>query len=302
MRSGLHCAKERHLDPVSLVKGREERCRELGVRFLHNSRVTDIRSRGGAATSLLAAGEEIHGDLFVLAAGAHTGPLARLGGCPLPIQPGKRDGFDDITNSVTLRHSVYLGEAKVAVTPLSDRLRFAGTMEFGSSDATIDPHRVRGIARAARDFLPGYAPTQQPRTWTGHPPTTPDGLPAIGAVAGQGQRARRQRTLHARGDLGADNRGYHLRDGQGRRPHSRTRHHSPRLRPTALRLTPRSVNVPVRRYRSSRTSTMKDPRHDALLRGGAVRPGRDAARPRRRLRRRCRGHRARPRGLARNRS
>lgn len=47
VRSGLHCAKERHVDPVSLVRGLEARCQELGVRFRHNSRVSDIRSRGG---------------------------------------------------------------------------------------------------------------------------------------------------------------------------------------------------------------------------------------------------------------
>ncbi|MFM9371924.1 NAD(P)/FAD-dependent oxidoreductase [Streptomyces sp. Da 82-17] len=185
VRRGLHCAQERHVDPASLVKGLEERCRELGVRFIRSSRVTEVRSSGSVVTSVLAGCQEIQGDLFVLAAGAHTGRLSRLAGCRLPIQPGKGYGFDDRSGSVKLRHSVYLGEAKVAVTPLSDRLRFAGTMEFGSSDATIDPHRVRGIARSAHEFLPGLRPTEQPRAWAGHRPMTPDGLPVIGALPGK---------------------------------------------------------------------------------------------------------------------
>jgi D-amino-acid dehydrogenase len=163
----------------------EQRCRELGVRFLHDSPVTGIRFRGPVATSILAGGEEVPGDLFVLAAGVHTGPLSRLAGFPLPIQPGKGYGFDDASGSVTLRHSVYLGEAKVAVTPLSDRLRFAGTMEFGSSDATIDPYRLRGIVRSAHEYLPGFPATAQPQGWTGLRPMTPDGLPVIGRLPGR---------------------------------------------------------------------------------------------------------------------
>ncbi|WP_448620330.1 NAD(P)/FAD-dependent oxidoreductase [Geodermatophilus sp. URMC 65] len=185
VRAGLRCSQERHLDPASLVKGLEQRCRELGVRFLHDSPVTGIHFRGPVATSILAGGEEVPGDLFVLAAGVHTGPLSRLAGFPLPIQPGKGYGFDDASGSVTLRHSVYLGEAKVAVTPLSDRLRFAGTMEFGSWDATIDPYRLRGIVRSAHEYLPGFPATAQPQGWTGLRPMTPDGLPVIGRLPGR---------------------------------------------------------------------------------------------------------------------
>lgn len=136
-------------------------------------------------TSVLAGGEEVTGDVFVLAAGVHTGPLSRPAGHSLPIRPGKGYGFDDTSGSVTLRHSVYLGEAKVAVTPLSDRLRFAGTMGFGSSDSTIDRHRLRGIAGAAHTYLPGFPEESQPRGWTGLRPMTPDGLPVIGPLPGK---------------------------------------------------------------------------------------------------------------------
>jgi D-amino-acid dehydrogenase len=183
--AGLECPQERHVDPVSLVEGLENRCRELGVRLIHGRRVTGIRSRGRMLTSVLAGGEEICGDQFVLAAGVRTAPLSRQAGFPLPIQPGKGYGFDDTSGSVTLRHSVYLGEAKVAVTPLSDRLRFAGTMEFGSFDTALDPHRLRGIARSAHAYLPDFSPTAQPQGWTGLRPMTPDGLPVVGPLPGK---------------------------------------------------------------------------------------------------------------------
>ncbi|UNZ15986.1 FAD-dependent oxidoreductase [Streptomyces sp. 891-h] len=185
VRAGLRCAEERHVDPVRLLEGLAERCAELGVRFVRNARVVDIRFRGPAATSVRAGRDEISGDVFVLAAGAHTGPLSRLAGFPLPIQPGKGYGFDVSDGAVTLRHSVYLGEAKVAVTPLSDRLRFAGTMEFGSYGRAVDLHRLRGIVRSAHAFLPDFPASAQPRGWTGLRPMTPDGLPVVGPLPGR---------------------------------------------------------------------------------------------------------------------
>lgn len=86
---------------------------------------------------------------------------------------------------MTLRHGVYLGEAKVAVTPLSDRLRLAGTMEFGSADATLDANRLRGITNAASEYLTGFRPPAQSHAWTGARPMTPDGLPVIGPLPGK---------------------------------------------------------------------------------------------------------------------
>ncbi|WP_328386777.1 FAD-dependent oxidoreductase [Streptomyces sp. NBC_00400] len=185
VQAGLQCTQERHVDPATLIEGLEQRCRDLGVRFLHGRHVTGIRSEGALTTSVLAGDEEISGDLFVLAAGVHSGALSRLAGFPLPIQPGKGYGFDDTSGSVQLRHSVYLGEAKVAITPLSGRLRFAGTMEFGSSDSTVAPHRVRGIIRSAGEYLPDFPPAPQQHAWTGLRPMTPDGLPVIGPLPGK---------------------------------------------------------------------------------------------------------------------
>lgn len=185
VRAGLHCPRERHLDPASLIKGLEGRCRELGVEFLYDRPVTDIRLEGAVARSIRAGGNDLPADLFVLAAGVHTGALARLAGFPLPIQPGKGYGLDDPSKSVNLRHAVYLGEAKVAVTPLSDRLRLAGTMEFGSGDATLDVNRLRGITQAATQYLTDVPPLSQLQAWTGSRSMTPDGLPVIGPLPGK---------------------------------------------------------------------------------------------------------------------
>jgi D-amino-acid dehydrogenase len=184
IEAALHCPEERHVDPVTLVSGLAARCRALGVRFLHDIRVTDVHRGRHRATGVSVGGDVLRADVLVLAAGARTGALARAAGYPLPIQPGKGYGFDDTSGSVGLRHSVYLAEAKVAVTPLSDRLRFAGTMEFGTFDMGVDVRRLGGIVRSAHEYLPGFSATTRPKGWAGLRPMTPDGLPIIGRLPG----------------------------------------------------------------------------------------------------------------------
>lgn len=172
------------MDPVTLVRGLTAQCRALGVRFLHGIRVTDVHRHRDKVTGVIVGKDELRADVLVLAAGARTGALARAAGHPLPIQPGKGYGFDDISGSVGLRHSVYLAEAKVAVTPLSDRLRFAGTMEFGTFDMGVDVRRLGGIVRSAHEYLPGFSAKTRPKGWAGLRPMTPDGLPIVGRLPG----------------------------------------------------------------------------------------------------------------------
>jgi D-amino-acid dehydrogenase len=183
---GILYPQERHVDPASLATGLETACRGRGVRFRYGSPVTAVRSRGSAVSALVAGDEEIPGEVFLLAAGVRTAGLSRLAGCPLPIRAGKGYGFDDWSGSVPLRHAVYLSEAKVAITPLTGgRVRFAGTMELGSADDTVDAHRLRGIVRSAGDYLKGGPPASPALPWTGARPMTPDGLPVIGPLPGR---------------------------------------------------------------------------------------------------------------------
>jgi D-amino-acid dehydrogenase len=182
---GILHPKERHIDPASLVAGLETACRRHGVRFRYGNPVTAVRRRGSVVSALVAGGQEIPGEVFVLAAGVRTAGLSRLAGCPLPIRAGKGYGFDDTGGSAPLRHAVHLSEARVAITPLAGRVRFAGTMEFGGADDTVDPHRLRGIVRSAGEYLNGWSPPSPPQAWTGLRPMTPDGLPVLGPLPGR---------------------------------------------------------------------------------------------------------------------
>jgi D-amino-acid dehydrogenase len=75
-----------------------------------------------------------------------------------------------------------LVEARVAVTPMDTRLRFAGTMELAGLDGSISPVRVNAILQAIPRYFPDFRPEEldDVPAWSGLRPCSPDGLPYVG--------------------------------------------------------------------------------------------------------------------------
>ncbi|HBJ36456.1 MAG TPA: FAD-dependent oxidoreductase, partial [Planctomycetaceae bacterium] len=111
--------------------------------------------------------------------------LSRKLGLSLPMQAGK--GYS-VTQSQPIELpticSIFV-EARVAVTPMGDQLRFGGTMEIAGINDRINPRRVLGILKSIPKYYPkfkiedfdGIAP------WQGMRPCSPDGLPYLGRSA-----------------------------------------------------------------------------------------------------------------------
>jgi D-amino-acid dehydrogenase len=75
---------------------------------------------------------------------------------------------------------LYLPHQRVACTPLGDRLRVAGMMEFRRPDDAPDPRRITAIVDAVRPMLSGVDLDDRHDEWVGSRPCTVDGLPLIG--------------------------------------------------------------------------------------------------------------------------
>ena len=120
---------------------------------------------------------DVGGDHVVLAAGAWTTPLAGKLGVRVPMQPGKGYSFL-LRPKLMPRHGILFADIHAGATPLGDRVRIGGTMEFSGYDLSIDERRIGNLFRLARDYVdletPGY---EEP--WAGLRPTTVDGLPIL---------------------------------------------------------------------------------------------------------------------------
>jgi D-amino-acid dehydrogenase len=193
----VYFPRDCHLSPNRLMAELERRATQAGVRFLWNTEVigwrlvgkhlaaVNIRPAAGGESTATKPAEEVSADEFVLAGGAWSGELVRALRLSLPMQAGK--GY-----SLTLprpprlpKICAILTEARVAVTPMGDSLRFGGTMEIAGLDETISERRVRGIIRAARQYYPEFRSEDFAgvRPWCGLRPCSPDGMPYLGRTA-----------------------------------------------------------------------------------------------------------------------
>jgi len=178
---GIAFPHEKHIDPVAMMAAFHKQLAKMGVEIIENTPIDRVEFNGDEAKAVVSAGRRIEGDRFVLAAGAWSGNLSKLFRNPLPVRPGKGYSFE--VAPLKLRGAINLSDAKVAVTPFNERLRLAGTMEFGGLDEKVNQVRVDAILRAPKTYFRNWqepSSTSQPKA--GMRPMTPDGLPIIGQL------------------------------------------------------------------------------------------------------------------------
>jgi D-amino-acid dehydrogenase len=77
-----------------------------------------------------------------------------------------------------------LHETFVAVTPMRDQLRLAGTLEIQPLGRPWMRNRLAMLPAGARRYLKGVDQGRVVAEWAGYRPCTSDGMPVIGAVPG----------------------------------------------------------------------------------------------------------------------
>ena len=124
------------------------------------------------------AGETIPAARLVLAAGAHSGPLAKELGLSLPLdtQRGYHLMLRDPGVQTTL--PMLVPSAGIAITPMQDGLRIAGLVEFAGLQAPPNPKLFDLLAERAAALFPRLRRDSEDR-WMGCRPSLPDGLPVI---------------------------------------------------------------------------------------------------------------------------
>jgi D-amino-acid dehydrogenase len=172
---------QRFIDPAAYVRALAESVQRRGGAIIPGAAATEVLDVGRAVRVVSSDGGSRQYDAVVLASGAWLGGLARRFGVRTIVQSGRGYSFS-IATSRTPHGPVYFPAARVACTPIGDRLRIAGTMEFRAPGARLDPRRVRAITQAVRPLLRDVDLDDRVQEWVGPRPCTPDGLPLIGAT------------------------------------------------------------------------------------------------------------------------
>lgn len=119
----------------------------------------------------------------VIAAGAWSKALAKLAGDRIPLESERGyHGVISLPRGGPL-HPVMPSDGKMANTPTRKGLRLSGQVELASIDAPPNWTRVDILVDHARRTYPALAEAGELSVdkWMGHRPSTPDGLPVIGA-------------------------------------------------------------------------------------------------------------------------
>ena len=154
-----------------------------GANFRFNTPISHLLVEYGKVRGVvLASGEVLTADAYVLALGSYSPQmLGGLGAC-LPIYPAK--GYsatlelspESVAPSVSLTDDGY----KIVFSRLGNRLRIAGTAEFNGFNLDLNPVRCQALLARANTLFPQLAPAGEARFWCGLRPATPSNVPFVG--------------------------------------------------------------------------------------------------------------------------
>ncbi|MFN0116203.1 MAG: NAD(P)/FAD-dependent oxidoreductase [Paracoccaceae bacterium] len=151
-----------------------------GVRFVCSQVLGLSREAGGVR--LTGEGLNLKAARVVIAAGAHSRPLARMAGDRIPLDTERGYHLEFDGEEARVSRPVCPTERGFYLCPMAGRLRVAGTVELGGLAAPPSPHRLAALERGARAIFPDLpAPS---RSWMGFRPSLPDSLPVIGPSRG----------------------------------------------------------------------------------------------------------------------
>jgi D-amino-acid dehydrogenase len=186
----VYFPQDSHLTPGRVMAVLAREVEQAGVQVLYDTGVDACRSAGNRIEAIRTggtsrAGAELTADEYIVCAGVWSSDIVRELGVRIPMQAGKGYSLTLHKPESLPRICAILSEARVAVTPMDGSLRFAGTMELGAGDESIDSARVRGIVKSVAAYYPDITPAhlQQAAVRTGLRPCSPDGLPYVGQVS-----------------------------------------------------------------------------------------------------------------------
>jgi D-amino-acid dehydrogenase len=178
VRAGFVLEQHRVVVPVAMVQALRARVLGMGVEVMEGVELRDADADGSRVVCLRTSGGAFRCEQVVLAPGAWLAPAARLLGLRLPVQGGKGYSFE-VRPRTMPRHALLLLEPHVGCSPMGDRLRIAGTMEFSGINSRLNRRRIRSIVGGALQMLEPWESLDDESIWCGLRPVAPDGLPII---------------------------------------------------------------------------------------------------------------------------
>lgn len=182
IQGGLFFPRTGHfLDPYRVVCELVEAAKASGVTFLKRQvRDGQLQAQGVA---LITDQGRLAARQVVIACGAHSARLTQaLTGKKVPLDTERGYHLMLPHEQDRLPFAVTSLERKFIMTPMSDGLRLAGTVEFAGLDRPPNMQRAWQLHRLSRGLLRDELSAEDATPWMGFRPSLPDSLPIIDRV------------------------------------------------------------------------------------------------------------------------
>jgi D-amino-acid dehydrogenase len=183
LAGGVHAPGDESGDAHKFTQELARLCAARGVKFRFGGSIARIQTAGGrVAGVLMASGEVIEADAYVMALGSYSPVILRRIGISIPVYPlkGYSITIDLAEGDVAPYISLSDGGHKLVMSRLGQRLRVAGTAELTGYDTAINEVRCKAIVRRTFELFPRAGKPENAQFWAGLRPGTPGGVPCIG--------------------------------------------------------------------------------------------------------------------------
>ncbi len=141
----------------------------------------DVVHENGKVIAIRAAGQNIPCDAAVIATGVWSGPLAKKLGLNVPLESERGYHLEFWDPSIMPKAPVMVASRKIVATPMDGRLRLAGVVEFGGTEAGASDAPIELLHKSAKAVFPDLKASNV-TDWLGHRPAPADSIPVIGEL------------------------------------------------------------------------------------------------------------------------
>jgi len=126
--------------------------------------------------------DTLQADAYLVCLGSFARHAVAPLGVRIPVYPVKGYSLTIPTQGFEAAPQMCLTDesAKLAISPLGQRLRVAGTAELSGYDVQVDVERCRSILHRVRQLFPNAGAFDRAQFWAGLRPATPGNVPIIG--------------------------------------------------------------------------------------------------------------------------
>ena len=171
---------EGQVEPRHLVAALRAACEKSGVTIREQTAVRGFEMNGDRAGALLLGNERLEAEHFLLCAGAWSGqPFGLPAAAVPPVRPIAGQMLQ-LRGQRRLKHVVY--GADCYLIPRRDgRLLVGATEEESGFEKRVTTSGTLQLLHAASELIPRLGELPLDANWVGLRPTSPDGLPILGA-------------------------------------------------------------------------------------------------------------------------